>query len=160
MVRWISSLLPAMQVWPAPTKPPNAAPRAATSIGVSSKISTGDLPPSSRVALANRWAVAIAMARPGSVPPVKTAFLTSGCPVSAAPAVGPRPGTTFSTPGGMPASSAIWPSNSAVSGVCSEGLSTTVFPVAKAGARLFEAIIMGWLNDERMPTTPSGNRLV
>ena len=102
-----SSRLPAMQVWPAPTNPPNAAPRAATSIGVSSKTSTGDLPPSSRVALANRCAVAIAMARPGSVPPVKTTFLTSGCSVSAAPAVGPRPGTTLSTPGGIPASWAI-----------------------------------------------------
>ena len=150
-----------MHVWPAPMNPPNAAPRAATSTGVSSNISsTGDLPPSSSVALANRFAVATAMARPGSVPPVKTAFLTSGCSVSAAPAVGPSPGTTFSTPSGMPASQAIRPSMSAVRGVCSDGLSTTVFPVASAGARLFEAIIRGWLNDERMPTTPSGNRLV
>jgi hypothetical protein len=60
----------------------------------------------------------------------------------------------------MPASSAILPSIRAVRGVCSEGLSTTVFPVANAGARLFDAIISGWLNDARMPTTPSGNRLV
>ena len=100
------------------------------------------------------------MARPGSVPPVKTTFLTSGCSVSAAPAVGPRPGTTLSTPAGMPASRAMSPSSSAVSGVCSDGLSTTVLPVARAGARLFEAIIIGWLNDDRIPTTPSGNRLV
>jgi hypothetical protein len=57
MRRWISNLLPAMHVCPAPMKPPYAAPRAATSIGVSSKMRTGDLPPSSSVALANRFAV-------------------------------------------------------------------------------------------------------
>ncbi len=80
-----------MQVWPAPMKPPKAAPRAATSTGVSSKTSTGDLPPSSRVVLAKRCAAARAMERPGSVPPVNTTFLTSGCSVSAAPVVGSEP---------------------------------------------------------------------
>ena len=149
-----------MQVCPAPMKPPNAAPRAAVSIGVSSKTRTGDFPPSSRVALAKRRAVASEIARPTSVPPVKTTFFTRGCSVSAAPAVAPRPLTTLSTPGGMPASAAMSASSMAVSGVCSDGLRTTLFPVASAGARLFEAIIIGWLNGARMPTTPSGNRLV
>ena len=78
-----------MQVCPAPMKPPNAAPRAAVSIGVSSKTRTGDLPPSSRVALAKRRAAATEIARPTSVPPVKTTFFTRGCSVRAAPAVAP-----------------------------------------------------------------------
>jgi hypothetical protein len=135
-------------------------PRADVSTGVSSKTSTGDLPPSSRVALANRPAAAREIARPTSVPPVKTTFLTRGCSASAAPATAPTPLITFRTPGGMPASAAMSASSIAVSGVCSDGLRTTLLPVASAGARLFDAIIIGWLNDARMPTTPSGNRLV
>jgi hypothetical protein len=68
--------------------------------------------------------------------------------------------TTFRTPSGIPASWAISPRSMAVSGVCSDGLSTTELPVASAGARLFDAIIIGWLNDARIATTPSGMRLV
>ena len=45
-----------------------------------------------------------------------------------------------------------------MSGVSSEGFSTTLFPVARAGARLFDPIIIGWLNELRIPTTPIGNR--
>lgn len=41
------------------------------------------------------------------------------CAARAAPALGPKPGTTFSTPGGMPASSASCPILSPFSGVCS-----------------------------------------
>ena len=139
-----------MQVCPAPMNPAKAVPRAATSTGVSGNTSTGDLPPSSRVAFAKRLAVASAMERPGSVPPVNTTLRTSGWPVSAAPALGPRPLTTLSTPSGMPASRAMSPSSMAVSGVCSDGLRTTELPVARAGARLFEAIIIGWLKEARI----------
>ena len=38
-----------------------------------------------------------------SVEPVNAILLTSGWSTSAAPAVGPKPGTTFTTPGGNPA---------------------------------------------------------
>ena len=48
--------------------------------------------------------------------------------------------------------------SSAVSGVCSEGLRTTLLPVARAGATLLDAIISGWLNDDNVATTPIGNR--
>ena len=48
----------------------------------------------------------------------------------------PGPATTFSTPSGSPASSAIRSSSSAVSGVSSAGFSTTVLPAASAGADL------------------------
>ncbi|KAG1369306.1 hypothetical protein G6F59_018727 [Rhizopus arrhizus] len=44
--------------------------------------------------------------------------------------------TTFSTPGGMPACSPSQASASAVNGVNSEGLSTTVQPAASAGRTL------------------------
>jgi hypothetical protein len=62
------------------------------------------------------------------------------------------------TPSGMPASMAIRPSSIVVNGVISDGLITTVFPVARAGARLLARIIRGWLKGVRSPHTPSGQR--
>ena len=52
------------------------------------------------------------------------------------PADRPGPATTLSTPSGSPASSAIRSSSSAVSGVSSAGLRTTVLPAASAGRDL------------------------
>ena len=95
------------------------------------------------MALANRWAAAVATALPGSVLPVNAIFSTRGCVASAAPAVAPSPGMTLSTPGGMPASLAMSASSSAVSGVRSDGLSTTVFPVASAGAVDLDEVLPG-----------------
>ena len=43
------------------------------------------------------------MSLPTSVEPVKAILLISGCLATAAPAVGPYPGTTLITPGGKPA---------------------------------------------------------
>jgi hypothetical protein len=59
------------------------------------------------------------------------------------PASGPKPGTTLNTPGGMPASSASSASLRAVSGLFSDGLSTTELPAARAGAIFHAAMIMG-----------------
>lgn len=53
---------------------------------------------------------------------------TSGWWVKAAPAVGPYPGTTFTTPGGKPASLMRAATANAVSGVCSAGFTITVHP--------------------------------
>jgi hypothetical protein len=47
-----------------------------------------------------------------------------------------------------------------VSGICSDALMTTLLPVASAGARLFDRIINGWLNDVINARTPSGTRSV
>jgi hypothetical protein len=60
------------------------------------------------------------------------------------------------TPSGMPASEAIRASSRVVSGVSSDGFTTTQFPVASAAERLFERIISGWLNGGRIAHTPSG----
>ena len=73
--------------------------------------------------------------RPTSVEPVNATLRTDGCELSAAP-VCPSPVITLSTPGGSPASSASSASRSALSGVCSAGLSTIVQPAASAGADL------------------------
>ncbi len=67
---------------------------------------------------------------------------TCGWLMSGAPTVSPRPVTMLMTPGGKrPAMSSA--SFRVVSGVCSEGLSTTVLPAATAGASFHAAIISG-----------------
>ena len=77
---------------------------------------------------------------PTSVEPVNVTASTSMCSPSAWPAVSPKPGTTLSTPGGTPASSASSPRRSAVSGDCSAGLSTTELPAASAGPTFHAAM--------------------
>lgn len=68
-----------------------------------------------------------------SVDPVKAILSTSGWCVSAAPAVGPYPGTTLTTPGGNPASLIRAATASAVRGVCSAGFRTIVHPYKEIG---------------------------
>ena len=51
-------------------------------------------------------------------------------------------------------------SRSAVSGVCSAGLSTTVQPVASAGPSFHAAISSGKFHGIICPTTPMGSRKV
>ena len=50
---------------------------------------------------------------------LELALSTPGCVARAAPATGPSPVMMLMTPGGIPASSAISPTLSALSGVCS-----------------------------------------
>ena len=96
----------------------------------------GLLPPSSSDTFFRLPAAAFTMSLPTSVEPVKAILSTSGWAASAAPAVSPKPVTTLTTPVGKPASAISSPSRSAVSGVCSAGLSTTVQPVRQRRAEL------------------------
>ena len=102
----------------------------------------GDLPPSSSVTRFSALPALAPISRPTAVDPVNAILSTPGWSTSAAP-VSPSPVTTFSTPAGMPASSASSPRRSAVSGVCSAGLSTTVQPAASAGETFHDAISSG-----------------
>ena len=74
-------------------------------------------------------------ALPTAVEPVNATLSTSGCSTSAAP-VSPAPVTMLTTPGGRSACCTISANSSAVSGVVSAGLSTTVLPAASAGRDL------------------------
>ena len=65
----------------------------------------GDFPPSSSVTLFSARPALAPISRPTAVEPVKAILSTSGWSTSAAP-VSPSPVITFSTPSGMPASSA------------------------------------------------------
>ena len=91
--------------------------------------------------------------------PVKDTFATSGCSTSRCPAVGPYPGTTFTTPGGKPTSVMSSATRSADIGVSSAGLSTTVFPAASAGPSFQLVNISGKFHGTIWPTTPSGSRV-
>jgi hypothetical protein len=70
------------------------------------------------------------------------------------------PGTTFSQPGGSPASSQIAASRRALTGVWLAGLSTTAQPAASAGASLCATRLSGKLKGEIAPMTPIGTRTV
>ena len=80
---------------------------------------------------------------PTRVEPVKPMQSTSMCIARGVPASVPKPGTTFNTPAGKPASMANSAKRKAVSGDFSLGLSTTELPQAKAGAIFHAAMIIG-----------------
>lgn len=65
----------------------------------------------------------------------------------------------LTTPGGSSASWQISAKASAVSGVVSAGLSTTVFPVASAGATFQASISSGKFHGMTCAATPSGRAL-
>ena len=94
---------------------------------------------------------------PTSVDPVKTTFRTAGCVTNRSPTTDPLPGTTVNTPSGIPASRASSPIRIAVRGVISAGLSTTVFPPARAGPSAQPRIGIGKFQGTMTPTTPSGS---
>ena len=94
---------------------------------------------------------------PTSPDPVNATLSTSWWEAIAAPAVGPNPGTTLITPSGTPASWASSAIRRAVSGVCSAGLRTTVFPPARAGPHFHACISAGKFHGMTWPTTPTGS---
>src|SRR5579864_29261 len=111
---------------------PSTSPSTALSRSASSKTTNGDLPPSSSDNFFVVPAVALRIARPTSVEPVNAILSTSGCATRASPER-PSPVTMLTTPFGRPASWHNSAKASAVSGVNSAGLSTTVLPAATAG---------------------------
>jgi hypothetical protein len=136
-------------------KIPLTMPSTAWSSGASSKMMLAALPPSSSetrlpVPAAVRW-----MILPTSVEPVKAILSMPSWPTSASPISGP-PARTLTTPGGTSASAMISASVKAVSGVVSAGLSTTVLPVASAGAIFHAAISNGKFHGMTCPATPIG----
>ena len=126
----------------------------------SSNTMLGLLPPSSSETFLRFPAAACTISFPTSVEPVKAILSTSLCAASAAPAVSPKPVTTFTTPSGRPASAMSSARRSAVSGVCSAGLRTTQLPVASAGPSFQAAISSGKFHGMIWPHTPTGSRSV
>ena len=133
----------AVQSWPQLAKAPTIAPSAAASRSASSNTTNGALPPSSMCTRLTVPAASRMTLAPVRVEPVTEISATSSWRASTPPTSGPGPGITLSTPGGRPASSARRPSMSAVSGVSSDGLSTTVLPAASAGPIFQAAMLSG-----------------
>ena len=101
------------------------------------------------VPASRRW-----IALPTSVEPVNATLSTSAS-TSAAP-VRPSPVTMLTTPGGSSAWRTTSQKRSAVSGVVSAGLRTTVLPAASAGASFQASISSGKFQGMICPATPSG----
>ena len=85
---------------------------------------------------ASRRPAASAIVRPVAAEPVNETRSTAGSSTSGIPASGPRPCTTFRTPGGSPASRQRRPNHQAETGACSDGLSTDAVPAEDRGKRL------------------------
>ena len=132
-----------VQSWPELAKAPTIAPSAAASRSASANTTNGALPPSSRCTRLSVPAASAITLRPARGEPVTEISATSGWRASAPPVSGPGPGRTLRIPGGTPASSASRPSMSEVSGVSSEGLSTTALPAASAGPIFQAAMFSG-----------------
>ena len=98
----------------------------------------------------SRW-----IALPTSVDPVNAILSTSSCVTSAAPVL-PSPVTMLTTPGGSSAWRTTSQNSSAVSGVVSAGLRTTVLPHASAGAIFHASMSSGKFQGMICPATPTG----
>ncbi len=145
---------PAVQRSPLFEKIMNTAASSARSKSASSKITKGDLPPSS---IENFFRPAVCTMRlPVAVEPVNDTACTSGCATSGSPVSLPKPCTTFSTPAGIPASRARLPSIEAVSGDSSLIFSTAVLPNARQGATFHVAVMNGTFHGEISAQTPTG----
>ena len=126
----------ALHVWPEfrnalPTPSVTACSRLA-----SSRMTLGDLPPSSRATAFTDCEASSLTRLPARVEPVNDTMSMSGWPAIASPTTGPVPDTRLKTPAGSPTSSMISARMKALSGVTSLGFSTIVQPAARAGATL------------------------
>jgi len=79
---------------------------------------------------------------------------------SFSPRVAPRPVTTLKAPGGRPHSAARAANSSKVSGASLDGLATTAFPAARAGAMVRVPIHSGPFQGMMWAVTPIGSRSV
>ena len=151
-----------MQVWPELRNLQMIADETAVSRSASSNTMNGALPPSSSETFFTCPAHWRMRSFPTSVEPVKPSLRTSGLEVISPPIDGASsaaPVTTEKTPAGTPASSARAAIASAVSGVCSAGLSTIVHPAASAGADLRVGIAAGKFQGVMPAVTPIGSRV-
>ena len=98
--------------------------------------------------------------RPVATEPVKVSDPMPGWAARAAPASVPSPVTTLTVPGGWSRPSTRSAKRRAVSGVCSAGLTTAVFPAASAGATLRHSIDSGAFHGTMCAVTPTGSRTV
>ena len=149
-----------MQVCPVAAKTPATSPLAAACRSASAKTTCGDLPPSSNVTGLRFSAAATATLRPVAVDPVNATLSTPGCAARWAPGAPVEEVTTLTTPSGMPARATSSANPRVEPGACSEGLTTTVQPAARAGATFQLMSSSGEFHGVMAATTPTGSRRV
>lgn len=137
-----------MQTWPWLKNDPQAPTDTASSRSTSSRITSAELPPSSRCTRLRCCAPSAATPRPPGAEPVKAITRTSGSATTEAPTSAP-PGSMCSNPSGGPASAKICasttPPETAVRGSC---FRITALPKAGAGATARMDSTMGTLNGD------------
>ena len=99
-----------------------------------------------------------AMRVPTSVDPVKLIMSTSVDSTSAAAGAASAELTRLTTPGGNPTSSRMRTSSTTVRGSWAAGFTTTVLPMASAGATFPAMLTSGKLYEVMQATTPTGWR--
>src|ERR1700690_1293085 len=151
--------LVAVQRWPGVPKAPQSAPSRARSRFASSSRIIGFLPPKPSQQCLNLLAAAMPTVLPTALEPVNEIARTSGCSSSGAPASGPYPATTLTTPFGIPASVSTRTRLKVESGVSWAGLITQVLPQTRAGSSFHDGIAMGKFHGAIIPQTPSGWRM-
>ena len=148
----------ALQDWPELLNMCMTPPVTALARSASSRMTFGDLPPSSWLTRFTVGAARLATSTPARVEPVNEIMSMLGCSAMAAPTSGPRPLIRLNTPFGTPASRRISAKINAEDGVNSEGLRIMVQPAASAGATLQVIWFKGQFHGVIMPTTPTGSR--
>ncbi|MOA22221.1 hypothetical protein D3C78_1427670 [compost metagenome] len=106
-----------------------------------------------------RWASDFCKVRATSVEPVNSTPCTRASPTRAAPTLVPRPGSSWSTPRGMPASHRRRTACAATSGVCTAGLASTGLPAARAALTWPVKIASGKFQGLMQTTGPRGRWL-
>ncbi len=149
--------VPAMQAWPLFMKPAWTASFTAVARSASSRITTGDLPPSSSVTRLQVSAAARRICLPTAVDPVNEILAMSGWALSSAPTVSPRPVTMLKTPAGSPASCSASVTTCVWMALISLGLTIAVQPAASAAASLPQMKPASLFHGVMRPATPSGS---
>ena len=134
------------------TPPPTADGKSA-----SSRMMFGLLPPSSWATRLTVGAAALATSMPARVEPVKDTMAMPGWLEIAAPTSGPVPLTRLNTPFGTPAACITSAQMMAENGASSDGFSTMVQPVARAGTTLQAIWLIGQFQGVIRPQTPIGS---
>src|SRR5512132_826928 len=129
-------------------------------MSASSNTTLADLPPSSSGTRVMFRAARAMIFDPTSVEPVNPTLFTRGSVTRALPTAEPGPGRTEIASAGRPASTRISARRSTESGVYEAGLTTMVFPHAKAGAIFHVEMTSGKFHGVMRAHTPTGSRRV
>ena len=148
----------ALQDWPELLNTWATPPETALVKSASSRMTFGDLPPSSWLTRLTVLAARLATSMPARVEPVNEIMSMPACSLMATPTSGPRPLTRLNTPFGTPASCMTSAKIRAEVGVNSDGFRIMVQPAAIAGATLQAIWLSGQFHGVIMPTTPIGSR--